>query len=116
VALSTCEAEVTAEVHASKEAVWLSGFLKELKITVQKPIRIYTDNQSAISISRNPVLHARTKHMGIQMHYVRELIEQEQIEFSFVPTNLQLADALTKALPPSKMNAFKEAFGLKELE
>ena len=115
VALSTAEAETMASVQAAKEAIWIANLLKQLRITVGYPMRIMVDNTSAIEILKNPVSHFRTKHMGIQTQFVRELVEEEIIEFRYVPTELQVADSLTKALSPAKMEEARKFLGLVEL-
>ncbi|GJV20641.1 retrovirus-related pol polyprotein from transposon TNT 1-94 [Tanacetum coccineum] len=61
-------------------------------------VPIFCDNTSAISISNNPVLHSRTKHIDIRYHFIRDHILKGDIELHFVPTDLQLADIFTKPL------------------
>ena len=115
VALSSAEAETMAAVQASKEALWISHLLKQLQISVTLPIRIWVDNKSAIEILKNPVCLFRTKHMGIQTQFVRELVEDEILEFQYVPTAMQAADSLTKALTPAKMEEGRKQLGLVEI-
>ena len=64
----------------------------------QTPTIIHKDNQSAIPFARNPIQHARSKHIDIQYHFIREKIEAGEIELVYTPTELMTADALTKAL------------------
>jgi hypothetical protein len=59
---------------------------------------INADNKSAIAIASNPQYHARTKHIDIQYHYVREKTEDGTVAFVYVPTAEMAADGLTKAL------------------
>ena len=103
VALSSCEAEYMAACQAGKEAVWLKNFLLELNIKFDKSFVIYSDSQSALQLMKNPVFHSRTKHIGIQYHFVRELIWSEIITFVFCSTEKQWADMLTKAVPRVKL-------------
>ena len=63
---------------------------------------MYVDNQSAIRLVRNPEFHKRTKHIDIRYHYVREKSESNEIEVIYVPTEAQLADIFTKALPRNR--------------
>ena len=65
---------------------------------------LYCDNKSAIDLSKNPEHHARTKHIDIQYHFVRDYIERKIFELRYINTKEQLADALTKALD---INAFR---------
>src|SRR5690349_24524472 len=82
VALSTTEAEYMALAQATKEAIWLQRFLAEIGVDSPAKMVIYSDNQSAISLARNSTFHARTKHIDIQHHFLREKIESGELEIS----------------------------------
>ncbi|MCO5614972.1 hypothetical protein L7F22_069258 [Adiantum nelumboides] len=73
---------------------------------------IYTDSQSALAVARNPVFHARTKHIEVHYHYVRERLSTGEISLAYVPTQDNLADLFTKALSREKLEAFRKALGL----
>jgi len=60
---------------------------------------LYIDNQSAIRLIKYPEFHKRTKYIDIRHHFIREKVEQGDIEVKYVPTDYQRADMLTKALP-----------------
>jgi len=62
-------------------------------------MEIYCDNKSTISMAKNPAFHGRTKHIDIRFHFIRELVEKEEIILKFCNTNEQVADIFTKALP-----------------
>ena len=115
VALSSCEAEYMGETQATKEAIWLRRLLKELlgKGT-DEPIAtvIYGDNQGAIMLAKNPQYHARTKHIDIQHHFVREKQAEGLVDIQYKPTSEQIADGLTKPLPKDAFCAFRAALGL----
>ena len=115
VALSSTEAEYMAATSASKEGLWLKRFVSELGWE-QKKVEILCDNQSALKLMKNPTYHARTKHISVQYHFVRELIEAGELEFRFVGTNLQVADFLTKGLAREKLEFFRRSVGLVEKE
>jgi hypothetical protein len=70
--------------------------------TAGTAVTIAVDNQSCIALSRNPEYRARTKHIDIQHHFVREAVENEEIVTEFCPTGEMVADALTKPLPTIK--------------
>jgi hypothetical protein len=116
VALSSTEAEYMALTQATKEAIWLSKLLTDLKqeSSAGIAVTIAADNQSCIALSRNPEYHARTKHIDIQHHFVREAVENEEIGTEFCPTGEMVADALTKPLPAIKHQFFMEKMGLSE--
>lgn len=112
VATSSCEAEYRAAFTATVECVWLRKLLADLLVGQTAPTVIHTDSQSALAIARNPVFHARTKHIEVHYHYVRERWSDGDIKLSYVPTEDNLADLFTKALPRPKFEAFRQALHL----
>jgi hypothetical protein len=102
VSTSTTEAEYVALCYGSKEAVWFRELLKELGFIQflggAREIQIYSDNQGYIALAENSEDHARSKHIDIQYHYTRQLVEYGKIKLDYCPTENMLADALTKPL------------------
>jgi len=76
------------------------------------PIRIHVDNQSAMSLANNPTFHARTKHIAIQYHFVREKVNDGMIELEFCPSEIMIADIMTKPLGPQKHTSMINMMGL----
>jgi len=113
VALSSCEAEYMGQTQATKEAIWLRNLLTSL-LSHKEPaaVVIFGDNQSAISLAKNPEFHSRTKHIELQHHFVREAVDDGKIDIQFTPTELQVADGLTKPLPKAAFERFVSALGL----
>jgi hypothetical protein len=99
VALSTAEAEYIAATHAAKQILWQTQFLQELGIKQPVTAKMFSDNQATISISKNPEFHARTKHIDINLHFLRDLVEEERIALEHVASEANLADIFTKPLP-----------------
>ena len=97
VARSSAEAEFRALALGICEGMWLKRLLEELQILVEPPMKLLCDNQAAISISKNPFLHDRTKHVEIDCHFIKEKIEDGIVEIIYTPTRQQTADVLTKA-------------------
>ena len=91
-----------ALVQATKESIWLQRLLKELGRKAENVKQILEDNQGAIALANNPTYHARTKHIDIQYHFIRECMETGDIELEYCPTADMVADALTKALPKER--------------
>ncbi|TPX52105.1 hypothetical protein PhCBS80983_g06525 [Powellomyces hirtus] len=88
---------------ATQETIWIRSLLKELQIPEYldenaRPTTIYEDNQSCISLAMNPVHHARTKHIDIRHHFIRDHVDKE-IHLEYLPTAEMVADSLTKPLP-----------------
>lgn len=118
VALSTCEAEYIGQTNATKEAIWLKRLLDEVRpelgLQAQATV-IYCDNQGAIALAKNPQFHARTKHIDIQHHFVREKINEGLVQLKYIDTSDQVADGLTKALDKARFERFRRDIGLETL-
>jgi hypothetical protein len=115
VALSTCEAEYIGQTQATKEAVWLRVLLDQITYTDEEEPQatiIYGDNQGALALAKNPEFHARTKHIDIQWHFVREKVADGTVQLKYIPTDQQVADILTKPLPKDKFLQYRKALGL----
>lgn len=110
VALSSTEAEYMALAQASREAMFLTGILRELNMDcyVRAPTVIYSDNMGAISMTKNQGYNPRTKHIDIRHHYIKELVEEDSIKTCHISTDEMIADILTKGLGSNKHNVLKE--------
>ena len=117
VSLSSTEAEYVAQMHAAKEAIWLRSFVSEITGKQEKPLTILCDNQGAIALSKDNKFHARlgTKHIDLRYHFIREAVEDGKIKVKYVPTDENVSDIFTKALPKPKFTRFVEMLGLKEV-
>jgi hypothetical protein len=73
--------------------------LTDIQVEYDEPIPIYCDNTSTISISKNPVMHSKTKHIPIKYHFLREQVAEKNIRVEYVGTKEQVADIFTKPLP-----------------
>ena len=98
VALSTAEAEYIALASAAQESLWLQQLLADLKKEDLRSVTVYEDNQSAISMAKNPQFHGRTKHIAIKYHFIREQVSSGKLELRYCKTNDMIADMLTKGL------------------
>jgi hypothetical protein len=99
VSRSSTEAEYRALAVGAAELAWIRMLLRDLGIFVSHAPVLWSDNTSAISLASNPVFHARTKHIEIDYHFVREKVVRGDLSVQFISTDDQLADLLTKALP-----------------
>ena len=112
IALSSTEAEYIAQTHAAKEALWLRSFVDEVRGTGGAAITINCDNQGAIALAKDNKFHSRTKHIDLRYHFIREAVEDGKIRVSYIPTDENVSDILTKALPKPKFQRFIEMLGL----
>ncbi len=99
IALSSTKAKYISVTQAAKEAIWLRQLLKDMGYEQKALTILYEDNQGCIMLSKNPVYHARTKHIDIQHHFIREKVEQKQVELKYCPMNKMIIDILTKPIP-----------------
>ncbi|XP_028109674.1 uncharacterized protein LOC114308301 [Camellia sinensis] len=97
VSRSSSEAEYRALAQTSAELSWIRMLLANLHISVPVPT-LWCDNLSAIAMSNNPVFHARTKHIEVDYHFVRERVASKKLHICHIPTSDQVADIFTKPL------------------
>ena len=115
VALSSCEAEFMAATEAAKQAIWLQELLTEIVGNECKKVVIRVDNKSAIALTKNPVFHGRSKHIHRRFHFIRECVENDQIEVEHVPGNEQKADILTKSLSRIRFKEMRSLIGMQNV-
>jgi hypothetical protein len=101
VSRSSAEAEYRAVANGMTEACWLRQLLVELHSPLSRATLVYCDNVSAIYLSTNPVQHQRTKHVKIDLLFVREHVAVRDVRVLHVPTASQFADIFTNGLPSS---------------
>ena len=109
VSLSTTEAEYIAAASCACQAIWLRRLLENLKYVSRGPTAIHCDNSSAIQLSKNPVLHGKSKHIDIRFHFLRELTKEGTVELIYCQSSKQIADIFTK---PLKLETFVRLRGL----
>ncbi|XP_031249592.1 secreted RxLR effector protein 161-like [Pistacia vera] len=108
VSLSSTEAEYRSLSQVSTELVWIINLFEEIGLVLNNCPVLWCDNMSAGALSSNPVFHARTKHIEIDVHYVRDLVANKSLSVQYVASEYQVADILTKALPGNQFNYLKE--------
>lgn len=98
------EAEYRALATTTAELRWFSYLFRELNIFLHPP-SLFCDNLSALHMARNPVFHARTRHIEIDYHFIRELVTRGFLMLHYISTEDQLADLFTKGLSKVRFNA-----------
>ena len=112
ISLSSTEAEYIGLTLAAKEILWLKHILIELNRSPKQTI-IYCDNKSTICLSKNPEMHARSKHIDVRYHFIREKIDNQEFMVEYQCTEEMVADIFTKGLPKVKHYKCMEQLGLK---
>lgn len=111
IALSSTEAEYMSMVSAIQECKWLKQFLEEI-FEIKESVTIYCDNKGALQVLLNNSYSPRTKHMDIKDKFIREKINDGEINVRYMETSEMPADILTKAVPNSKIMKHLPTFGV----
>ena len=112
VTLSSAEAEYMAAILAACEAIWMRKILVRLFSSHFDCTVIYCDNKSCIKLSINPILHDRYKNIDIQYHHIRDCVQRKIMLLSYIPTEDQDVDILTKALTRRKFEYHRGKIGV----
>jgi hypothetical protein len=112
IATSTAEAEYIAAANAARDAIWLKRICKDLDVKTDQAVPLYADNQSAIHMATNSADTARTKHIDVCYHFLRNNIARGNIRMIYCTTEDNVADMFTKPLPYSKLQKFSTKIGV----
>jgi histone deacetylase 1/2 len=109
---SSTEAEYKALANATAEIMWIQTLLMELGIHVPRAAKLWCDNLGAKYLSANPVFHARTKHIEVDFHFVRERVARKLLDIEYISTKDQVADGFTKPLGVQSLQIFRNNLNL----
>jgi hypothetical protein len=112
VALSSYEAEYIAVAMTACQGIWLARLLADMTGFESRAPELMVDNQSAITLSKNPVFHDRSKHIDVRYHYIRECVDKNRIVIRYTVMEHQLADVLTKALSRVRFQELRIKIGV----
>jgi hypothetical protein len=104
---SSTEAEYRSLSITAAELLWLRMLFKELRIYLATPPVLWCDNVNTLTLASNLVFHARTIHIKVDYHFVREKVLNQDILLKFISTHDQVADLFTKGLPSAQFLALK---------
>ena len=91
---------------ATQEAMFLKMLSNNFGLVDEKPIHIQGDNQGSLSLVKNPIINDRSKHIDIKHHFIREKYTRGIIDLTYVPTNSNVADLMTKPITKPKLKLF----------
>lgn len=112
VSRSSIESEYKAIANVTVEVIWIQSLLKELGIFQSRPPSLWCDNLGATYLSANPVFHARTKHIEVDYHFVRERVACKMLGIWFISSQDQISDIFTKPLPMRSFEQFRSNLNL----
>ena len=101
VSRSSAESEYRALVSLTTEITWVQALLKELCIFQTSVPLLWCDNQSVTALAANLVSHACSKHVELDLHFIRDKVLRQEIQIQYIPSTDQVADIFTKHLPSS---------------
>lgn len=113
VALSSTEAEYYAAGDTIKNLIWLQGLLKDVDIVTTNPITLHCDNQSCVKLTLKSNTK-KSKHFDMNYHFVKDEVKTGRIILSYVPTDINPADLLTKPLTKGKLTVMKQLYRLSD--
>jgi hypothetical protein len=112
ISLSTTEAEYISTATCCTQVLWMIHTLADLEVKYAAPIPIHCDNTSAISVSKNPIFHSKTKHIPIKYHFLREKVTNQVVQVQYIPTIEQIAYIFTKPLAKTPFEYLRQKLGV----
>ncbi|GKB73132.1 hypothetical protein Tco_0934544 [Tanacetum coccineum] len=114
VANSTTEAEYVAAANCCGQVLWIQNQMMDYGFNFMNT-KIHIDNESTISVIKNPIAHSRTKHIEIRFHFIRDCYEKRLIEVIKIHKDSNVADLLTKGFDVTRFNFLVVSIGLLNL-
>jgi hypothetical protein len=115
ISLSTTEVEYIATTTCCTQVLWMIQTLADFEVKFTASIPIHCDNTSAISLSKNPMFHSKTKHIPIKYHFLREQVTNIVVSLHYIPSKYQIVDIFTKKLAKSQFEYLHEKLGMNPL-
>jgi hypothetical protein len=112
ISLSTTEVECIVTATCCTQVLWMIQILADLEVKYTALIPIHCDNTSAISVSKNPVFHSKTKHILIKYHFLREQVTNQVVQVHYIPTTKQIAYIFTKHLAKTPFEYLRQKLGV----
>ena len=114
ISLSSTKVEYKAMSSATCEVVWLRRILEDVGEKKEEPSKVHCDIQSAVKLAHNPIYHAKSKHIELHYHFVREKIESKEIELIYCNTSDNVAHIFTKLVGKIHFEVLRKKLGVEE--
>lgn len=98
------------------QAIWIRYVLENMEVEVKKPLLLQIDNKSSINLANNSVLHERRKHIKVRFHFLRDKVNQRELEVRYCSSEAQLADIFTKGLKIEKFLTLRKKLRIVQIE
>jgi hypothetical protein len=112
ISLSTTEEEYSVVATCWTHILWMIQTLADLKVNYTDPITIHCDNTNGISVSKNLVLHSKTKHISIKYHFLREQVTNIIVQLNYISSTEQIADIFSKPLGMTPFGYLRQKLGV----
>ena len=109
---SSAEAEYRGVANVVSKICWIRNLLLELHCPITTATLVYCDNVSAFYLAGNSIHHQHTKHIEIDIHFVREKVKRGDVRVLHVPIRYQIADLFTKGLPQVLFDDFRSSLSV----
>ena len=116
ISLYTAEDEYIVGASCCTQVIWMKNALEDLLVKYEHPIIINCDNTNAINMSKNLVMHSKTKHIPIKYHFLREQVSQKVVKLEYVDTKEHIVDIFTKPLPKEDFEHLRWNLGVISLQ
>ena len=104
---NSAEFEYRALMFATSEIIWIQSILQEIYLSSSSPPLLWCDNKSAAHLAANPMFHARTKHIEMDLYFIRDHVLRKQLIIQYIPSSEQVANIFTKHISSSQFFSFR---------
>ena len=115
VALSTAEAEYVSTTLARTQAMWLRKIMNDIGEKQEESTPFFWDNKSAIAMPKNPINHDATRHIKLKNHFIKDVVEEKEVNLVYCRIEEQVADIFTKTLPKIRFQCLRTLLGVQQL-
>lgn len=109
---ATCGGIIIITSYVVCQTIWIRFMLNEIEVEVKKPLVLQIDNKAVINLAKNPILHGRSKHIEDKFHFLRDKVNQDELEMRHCSSETQLTDTFTKGLKINRFLTLSKKLGI----